>query len=390
MLFRSAATALETHVYASTIGPIPANSKVTYMVGAGTRGYTPQYTIKMVPGPTDPIRFIGYSDIGVDSTGPDGQKKPGATTFPAFEIRELGLKQDPQLVLISGDLAYNNAREGGWDAFMRFMEPVQSKIPTMPVIGNHEWDPTLGYAQFHNEYVLPNNEHDFVFKAGPITFIGLNSDRVCGNSGRSQYGSPPHPCDDGKDGKPNQESLDFIRKAAADAQTDDTAWTIAYFHHPPFSHGRHGNDWGVQALWVPLFEELGVDLVLTAHDHLYSRSFPILDLKPVVIGTNEYEKGNGVVYVVSGGGGRGLYDITKDAPPPWHAKGEKVHHLYKIEADNSTLKYTAIRVDGSELDSFTIASKPMPAPDSDPGVLPVDAFVPLLAALVAVFLVRRR
>ena len=49
--------------------------------------------------------------------------------------------------------------------------------------------------------------------------------------------------------------------------------TLAYFHHPRFSSGPHGNQYEMQQFWDILYA-FGVDVVVSAHDHLYERFAP--------------------------------------------------------------------------------------------------------------------
>jgi hypothetical protein len=60
---------------------------------------------------------------------------------------------------------------------------------------------------------------------------------------------------------------------AADLAANPTTCTVAYWHHPRFSSGLHGNNSGMQALWQVLYDA-GVDLILNGHDHNYERFAP--------------------------------------------------------------------------------------------------------------------
>ncbi|HVL49356.1 MAG TPA: metallophosphoesterase family protein [Candidatus Thermoplasmatota archaeon] len=378
---------LSSHVYGETIGPIAPGVKVSYRVGTTQFGFSPQKEIRMVPGPGEPIKFVTYGDIGVDATGPDGGKDPTETEHPAFDIRELAIKEQPDLVVIPGDLAYSNSR-AGWDAFMRFMEPVQASIPTMPVAGNHEYDKNVGWHQFLTQYVLPGDEHHYTFKAGDVTFIGVNSNFVCeGGTSRTTTGSPPRPCGDDLDVKPNATLLLWLDEALAAAAKDDTKWTVVYHHHPAFSHGRHSSDYAIQSLWAPLYEKHKVDLVITAHDHLYGRTYPVTKLKPAMLG-DEYPKGLAPVYVVAGGGGRKLYDYPgPDGAPGWHAKGAQVHHLSVIEVSAEKLTLRTLDRTGAEIDAFTIKATEVSLPKATPGV---EILALAAVALAAALGLRRR
>jgi Calcineurin-like phosphoesterase len=49
--------------------------------------------------------------------------------------------------------------------------------------------------------------------------------------------------------------------------------TLAYFHHPLFSSGEHGNNPSVRSFWEALYEA-NADVVLSGHDHTYERFAP--------------------------------------------------------------------------------------------------------------------
>ena len=66
----------------------------------------------------------------------------------------------------------------------------------------------------------------------------------------------------------------------ADLASSSRQWTIAYWHHPPYSKGSHDSDTdpiltAMRQNIVPILEDGGVDLVLTGHSHSYERSFLI-------------------------------------------------------------------------------------------------------------------
>jgi hypothetical protein len=48
---------------------------------------------------------------------------------------------------------------------------------------------------------------------------------------------------------------------------------LAYWHHPRFSSGPHGNSTAMQPIWQALYD-LGADVVLSGHDHDYERFAP--------------------------------------------------------------------------------------------------------------------
>ena len=77
-------------------------------------------------------------------------------------------------------------------------------------------------------------------------------------------------------------------------------------------------------------------LVLAGHDHHYER------FKPV----------NGVTYVITGGGGRGVRELG--APAPNSAFAEPVIHFVVVSVEGDTLTLHAIDATGREFDSTAI------------------------------------
>lgn len=59
----------------------------------------------------------------------------------------------------------------------------------------------------------------------------------------------------------------------ADLAAHKTRCTLAYWHHPVFSSGHHGNGHRMRAIWSVLYT-FGVDVVINGHDHDYERFAP--------------------------------------------------------------------------------------------------------------------
>ncbi|MFQ5523989.1 MAG: metallophosphoesterase family protein [Acidimicrobiia bacterium] len=113
--------------------------------------------------------------------------------------------------------------------------------------------------------------------------------------------------------------------------------TIVVFHHPALSCSSHGDTRVVKKKWVPRFDE-DVVLVLSGHDHNYQRF-----------------EDNGVTYVVTGGGGRGLYGV-KDCPeghPPRVASAEQ-HHFLVMRQSEGRLIVTVINTVPEVIDLFAV------------------------------------
>jgi hypothetical protein len=58
-----------------------------------------------------------------------------------------------------------------------------------------------------------------------------------------------------------------------DLAANPASCTLAYFHHPLFSSGEHGNQPQVRPIWEALYAA-DADVVVSAHDHSYERFAP--------------------------------------------------------------------------------------------------------------------
>jgi hypothetical protein len=114
--------------------------------------------------------------------------------------------------------------------------------------------------------------------------------------------------------------------------------TIVVMHHPPFSCGEYDDSAAVIERWFPLFDE-DVILVLSGHDHNYQR----------------FEQDQ-ISYLVSGGGGQSLNDLTAcatDHPP--RVDGEAIHHFLILEQEGPSVSVSAVDVNGNPIDDFEVA-----------------------------------
>ncbi|HSM39031.1 MAG TPA: DNRLRE domain-containing protein, partial [Candidatus Limnocylindrales bacterium] len=118
----------------------------------------------------------------------------------------------------------------------------------------------------------------YAYTRGTWRIIVLNSN--CSDVGGCDAGSP--------------QDLWLRDELAAHADMN----VLAYWHHPRFSSGVHGNDPRTDAFWQRLYDA-GADLILNGHDHDYER-FASLDP------TGGLDATYGIREFVVGTGGRGL------------------------------------------------------------------------------------
>ena len=220
---------------------------------------------------------------------------------------------NPDFYLHAGGLTARGAEMSAWDDFFSFEGDLMSRITMFPSLGNYEQNHYNYFRLFH----LPNNERWYSFDYGNAHFISLQIDG---------YG----------DVRPGSEQYRWLEN---DLANTDKTWRIAFFHYPPYSYGPAGSKPEARPVHS-LFVQHGVDLVFSGYDRNYQR-FPV----------------DGVTYIVTGGGGAALGDLTGGAEfAP--AYMEQAKHVMKVTVTGHTLSCVAIRSDaeGSEMDPFTLTA----------------------------------
>jgi hypothetical protein len=222
---------------------------------------------------------------------------------------------NPDFYLHAGDLVARGAELSAWDEFFSFEGDLMSRISMFPTLGESEENHYNYFRIFH----LPNNERWYSFDYGNAHFVCLQIDG---------FG----------DATPGSEQYRWLEN---DLASTNKPWKIAFFHFPPYSYGGAGSK--PEARHVhQLFTRYGVKLVFSANDRNYQRF--VVD---------------GVTYIVTGGGGGALMDLTGGAEflPVYM---EKMKHVMRVTISGNTLTSVAIRTDpdpvGVEVDPFTLTA----------------------------------
>lgn len=250
-------------------------------------------------------------------TAPD---EPRGFTFLAYgdnrsqphihtAIVERMLAEKGAFVLNTGDLTNTGVDYRQWqNEFFEPARPLMHYLPMWPSLGNHEGN----HISYFEYFSLPGNEAWYSFRYGNAEFFALNTAYNV-RAGSTQYA--------------------WFKDAIA---ASTARWKVVFFHHPPFSctPARLPGFGPVRDHMVPLFEEHGVDLVLTGHDHLYAHG-----------------ELNGVHYVITGGGGAWTYPAQVEPPNTFC---EQVYHYSVIRVEDDALFLRATDKDGGEVDAFAI------------------------------------
>jgi hypothetical protein len=189
-------------------------------------------------------------------------------------------------VLPLGDIQYER---GTLDSFHTYYDPTWGRVKsiTRPAIGNHEYGTAgaAGYFAYFGAAAGKPGQGWYSYDVGAWHLIALNSN--CGSVGCGP-------------GSPQVEWLE------SDLAAHRPSCTLAYWHHPHFSSGRHGDAGTTDDFWDTL-HRAGADVVLAGHDHSYERFAPQTE-------AGVADPAYGIREFVVGTGGRSHYSFESIKP----------------------------------------------------------------------------
>ena len=253
---------------------------------------SPSTTSSVVTAPPPPggdATIVAAGDIACDPT--DDHYRGGSGAASECHQRataELAAAQNPSAVLLLGDIQYESA---AIEAFRGSFDPTWGRLKPIsyPAPGNHEYvrGDAPGYYSYFGPAAGRADQGYYSFDIGSWHVIALNSNctKVLGGCSR------------------NSPQTTWLR---ADLAAHPAACTLAFWHHPRFSAGTHGNDPRTDRIWRALYDG-GADVVLVAHNHDYERFGP---QDP----DGRADATQGIRQFVVGTGGRNLARFRTEAP----------------------------------------------------------------------------
>ncbi|HEY9704776.1 MAG TPA: metallophosphoesterase, partial [Allocoleopsis sp.] len=189
-------------------------------------------------------------------------------------------------VLALGDLQY---QDGTIDKFQKSYHPTWGRLKniTYPVPGNHEYysKNAAGYYKYFGQRAGDPTKGYYSFNIGKWKVIALNSN--CDNVGGCDINSPQ------------------VKWLKQELTKNKNQCTLAFWHHPRFSSGSHGDNKNYDTFWQVLYKA-GVEIILTGHDHTYERF--------AKINPEGVKDQKGLRQFVVGTGGASLYKFKKNNP----------------------------------------------------------------------------
>jgi predicted MPP superfamily phosphohydrolase len=216
------------------------------------------------------LRFFALGDCGNNS--------PNQINVKNSLINYIGNNSIDGMLLL-GDNAYDVGSDSEYQTkfFDIYKNDLLKYYKLYPAPGNHDYgnnaaNTGLRNLPYHLSFSVPQNgeiggvpsgvSNYYSYDIGNVHFISLDS-----------YG---------QDDNNTTKMYDINGAQATWLQTDLNAnqkkWTVAYFHHPPYTKTSHNSDTeldlvAIRERFVRLLEQKGVDLVLCGHSHGYERSY---------------------------------------------------------------------------------------------------------------------
>lgn len=245
-----------------------------YTDGNGTSSDVIEYTAK----PSDEFSFVFFGDPQIGSSaenipqgsdeeqGQDNSVRNDSFNWNNTINKALELNPNVSFMVSAGDQIQSSDKKTADDTHAVYAEneieytgyllpDALKSLPVATSIGNHDSLSSNYTYHFNN----PNADElgstyaggDYYFSYGDALFIMLNTN----NTNISEH-------------------KQFIEKA--DEAVSGAKWKIVTLHQDIYGSGEHSNEPEIAELrygLTPIFEEYGIDTVLTGHDHTYNRSY---------------------------------------------------------------------------------------------------------------------
>ena len=246
---------------------------------------------------------------------------------------------DPDFLVSAGDQVNTNNNE---TQYTGYLNDALTYLTSATTIGNHD----SGSAAYNEHFNLPNESDslgattagtDYWFVYDNTLFMVINSNN-----------------------RSTAEHKEFMESAIA--QNPDVRWKTVVFHHSVYSTASHVNDGDIierREELPPVMSELGIDVVLMGHDHVYTRTYMMNGTTPDDSQGVQSEVTNpeGVLYLTANSAsGSKYYDIAA----PEAAYSAVMDQSYRrtitdIHVTDTSYMMTTYYMDTMEvLDTFTI------------------------------------
>ena len=246
---------------------------------------------------------------------------------------------DPDFLVSAGDQVNTNNNE---TQYTGYLNDALTYLTSATTIGNHD----SGSAAYNEHFNLPNESDslgattagtDYWFVYDNTLFMVINSNN-----------------------RSTAEHKEFMESAIA--QNPDVRWKTVVFHHSVYSTASHVNDGDIierREELPPVMSELGIDVVLMGHDHVYTRTYMMNGTTPDDSQGVQSEVTNpeGVLYLTANSASGSKYYDIKAPEAAYSAVMDQSYRrtITDIHVTDTSYTMTTYYMDTMEvLDTFTI------------------------------------
>ena len=322
----------------ATLANLEENTKYVYRVVNGDQvSKIYDFTTKDFDGS---YNFIFAGDPQIGASGSASKDTEGWDKTLSDSIN----KFNPNFILSAGDQVNTASDENQYSGYLDHEE--LTSVPQATTIGNHD-SSSNAYTQHFN---LPNETAKGETAAGTDYWYVYNNTLFM-NINTNNTSTAEHKA--------------FMKEAIKENQ--DVRWKVVVFHHSVYSVASHSVESSIlkrREELTPVFDDLGIDVVLIGHDHVYVRSNMMKGMK-VSQETKDLTSvtdPEGILYLTANSAsGSKYYDIKTNISTDFVAKMDqsKQRSISNIEVSENSFKVTTYLYNSNDnqwstLDEFTI------------------------------------
>ena len=328
-----------TYIHEATLIGLTPNTKYEYRVGYGTDRRSDWYCLETAGASVYDVLIYPDSQSG---------------DYSQWEeiVKNSALRNPRTALYISmGDLVDNGEHTYQWRTWLNSIKPLSANVPLATTLGNHEmytldWKMREPYAYLNYFAVPPNgnetfNRRYYSYDFGDVHYVVL--DTMLYESNHEDNHDTHHP-------DLYDVQVQWLRQ---DLTANTKKWTVVLMHRDPFQYAfdRPGanravgfDDEGV--LFMPIFDEFNVDLVLSAHLHSYRNRGHV---------RNFDRDASGPLYILTGIAGDARRPKWKEHPLDVYVALDRDKNNYMtMTVTPNKLIVKAFLPDGTQLDESVI------------------------------------
>lgn len=328
-----------TYIHEATLTGLTPKTKYEYRVGYGSDRRSDWYSLETAGASVYDVLIYPDSQSGDYSQWE--------------EIVKDSAHRNPRtaLYISMGDLVDNGEQDYQWRTWLNSIRPLSANVPLATTLGNHEmytldWKMREPYAYLNYFAVPPNgneifNRRYYSYDFGDAHYVVLDTQLYESNHDDNHDVHHPDLYD---------VQVQWLRQ---DLTNNTKKWTVVLMHRDPFQYAfdRPGasraagfDEEGV--LFMPIFDEFNVDLVLSAHLHSYRNRGHVRNFE---------RDASGPLYILTGIAGDARRPKWKEHPLDIYVAPDREKNNYMtMTVTPNKLIVKAFLPDGTQLDESVI------------------------------------